>query len=307
MANPAQYRQQASEDFSKARGRAFLSKMYHLLNADRDRLLSFKDVKDIIKPRSETYKGMQVVELDKIVGSEGRYHDFNKYFLPRGEHLRYRWERVDVAHLSDIILPPIQLYEIGGVYFVRDGNHRVSVARAQDGFAIDAEVISLSSEIDIKPDMTPDDLRMAVIEHEKKLFYRDSNFLALTNYAELNFSSPGRYDVIMDHILVHKYYLNEQNQEEISLEQAIESWFTSVYQPIVSVIEEEKILSRFPKRTSGDLYLWIVTHWDFLKKKYGIHYSIADAAKDFSLKYGRDSANFFLELLAKLLNLFRKK
>jgi hypothetical protein len=134
--------QQASADFSRAKGRAFLSQIQNFMNTDRDNLLSFNDVKDILKPRNEVYKGSQVVPIKMIVGSEGRYHDFNKYFLPRREHLRYRWQRVDEAHIKDIILPPITLYEIGGVYFVRDGNHRVSVAKTQDVEFIDADVIA---------------------------------------------------------------------------------------------------------------------------------------------------------------------
>ena len=208
MDNNAMYRQQASDDFSKARGKALLSRLQHFLNADRDKLLSFNDVKEILKPRTELYRGMQVVELANIVGSEGRYHDFNKYFLPRSEHLRNRWERVDMAHLTDVILPPIQLYEIGGVYFVRDGNHRVSVARSQGSVAIDAEVISLSSEIKIKPEMTADDLRLEVVKLEKEVFYEKTRFGELTSCQTLDFTATGRYDVVYNHILVPKYYLN---------------------------------------------------------------------------------------------------
>ena len=52
-----------------------------------------------------------------------------------------------MAHYQDIVLPPISLYEVGGLYFVRDGNHRVSVAKAQGIDFIDADVVSLQSEI----------------------------------------------------------------------------------------------------------------------------------------------------------------
>ena len=135
--------QQASSDFSRARGKAVLSQIQNFLNTDRDRLLSFNDVKDILKPKNEVYRGNQTVPIKMVVGSEGRYHDFNKFFLPKREHLRYRWQKVDEAHLKDIILPPIQLYEIGGAYFVRDGNHRVSVAKTQNVEFIDAVVTSL--------------------------------------------------------------------------------------------------------------------------------------------------------------------
>ncbi|MDR2029697.1 MAG: transcriptional regulator [Treponema sp.] len=278
---------QAAEDFSKARGKAILSRIQHFMNTDRDRLLSFNDVKSILKPKNQTYQGMKVVPINLIVGSEGRYRDFNKYFLPASDHLRSRWERVDVARLKDITLPPIQLYEIGGVYFVRDGNHRVSVAKAQDIENIDAEVISLSSEISISPSMTTDELREALIDYEKKLFYEKTSFGDLTGCGDLDFSMPGRYDVIYNHILVHKYYLNQNMPQELPFSEALISWYNNVYGPIIQIIKEERLYLNFPGRTPSDLYVWIVKHWDFLKRKYGLHYSVSDAARDFSQRYGK--------------------
>lgn len=286
---------QASEDFSKARGRALLSRIQNFLDADKDRLLSFNDVKEILKPKNETYRGMQAVPIELIVGSEGRYRDFNKYFLPKADHLRARWERVDVAHLKDIILPAIQLYEIGGVYFVRDGNHRVSVAKIQGSKSIDAEVTSLSSEIRIDPSMNADQLRQAVVDYEKKLFYEKTHFGELTGCQDLDFTAAGRYDVIYNHILVHKYYLNEHAVGEIPFADALVSWYNNVYKPIIDIIEEDRLYARFPGRTASDLYVWIVKHWDFLKKKYGVYFSVTDAARDFSVKYGKDRGTTFRE------------
>jgi len=298
--------QQASEDFSRARGRAILSQIQNFLNTDRDRLLSFNDVKDILKPKNEVYMGNQTVPIKMVVGSEGRYHDFNKYFLPKREHMRHRWQRVDEAHIKDIILPPILLYEIGGVYFVRDGNHRVSVAKMQNVEFIDAEVISLSTEINIKPSMNTDELRNALIEYEKNIFYNETLFGDLTEYWGLNFSSPGRYDVIYNHILVHKYYLNENIEEEIHFNDALVSWYNNVYNPVITIIKEQWLLVNFPGRTEADLYVWIIKHWDFLKKKYG-KYSLSKAAGDFSRKYGQDKGKF-LRFLAHLAGrIFRIK
>jgi hypothetical protein len=239
------------------------------------------------------------------VGSEGRYRDFNKYFLPRSEHLRQRWERVDIARLENVALPPIQLYEIGGVYFVRDGNHRVSVARSQGVELIDAEVTSLSSEIPISPSMTQDDLRVAVIAYEKRMFYEKTDFLRLTGCADLDFSSAGRYDVIYNHILVHKYYMNEKASGEIPFAEALVSWHQGVYKPIIAIIREERLYLHFPDRTSGDLYVWIVQHWDFLKKKYGLGFSLREAARDFSQKYGvsrKGPLAFFARLVDHLID-----
>ncbi|HRZ90992.1 MAG TPA: transcriptional regulator, partial [Spirochaetia bacterium] len=145
--------ERAEDDFSRARTREFLTRVQGFLDPSRSRLLSLEEVRSVLRPEGETYLGMQAVPLDRIVGSEGRYRDFNRHFLPRFDHLRPRWVRVDVAHYKDVILPPIRLYEIGGLYFVRDGNHRVSVARMQRSVCIDAEVTSLTSELKLEPTM----------------------------------------------------------------------------------------------------------------------------------------------------------
>jgi len=285
--------QQAKDDFDRARTRAIFSRIQNFMNTDRDKLLSFHDVKEILKPRNEVYRGMQEVPINKIVGSEGRYRDFNKYFLPRSEFLRDRWERVDLAQIRDIPLPPIQLYEIGGVYFVRDGNHRVSVARTQGGEEIDAEVTSLSTEIAINASMTVDDLRKAVVDYEKKIFYEKISFGELTGDTKLNFTQPGCYDVIYNHILVHKYYLNQDHKEELPFEEALVSWYKNVYSPIIRIINEEALCTKFPGTSPSDLYVWIVKHWDLLKKENGIDYPIDEAARDFSAKFGKRKRSFF--------------
>jgi hypothetical protein len=177
--------------------------------------------------------------------------------------LRGRWVQINSAHLNNRILPPIQLYEIGGVYFVRDGNHRVSVARTQGVEFIDADVTSLSSELSIKPSMTVDELKSSLIKYEKKLFDEKTGFGQLTGEGGLDFSSPGSYDEIYNHILVHKYYLNQDKEGEIPFSEALVSWHNNVYGPVNKIIQEQWLLANFPGRTVGDLYIWIVKHWDF--------------------------------------------
>jgi hypothetical protein len=297
--------QMAYSDFSRARGKAMLSQIQNFLNTDRDKLLSFNDVKGILKPKNQVYMGSRTVPINLIVGSEGRYHDFNKYFLPRKEHMRQRWSKVDEAHIRDIILPPILLYEIGGVYFVRDGNHRVSVSKLQGVEYIDAEVISLTTEINIIPSMTTDELIAELIKYEKNIFYAETLFGDLTDYWDMNFSSPGRYDVIYNHILVHKYYLNEDINEEIHFNNALVSWYNNVYSPVIKIIRDHWLLVNFPGRTEADLYVWIIKHWDFLKKKYGT-YSLYKAAGDFSKKYGQSQGKFFRFLALLVDRIFRK-
>ncbi|MDR0540088.1 MAG: transcriptional regulator, partial [Spirochaetaceae bacterium] len=97
------------EDFNWARGKEMLSRIQFFMHPDKEKLLSFHDVKHILRPRGEAYLGMMTVPINLIVGSEGRYKDFNKFFLPKNDHVRARWESVDRAHIKDIVLPPIQL------------------------------------------------------------------------------------------------------------------------------------------------------------------------------------------------------
>ena len=275
------FRVQAQEDFSKARNKAWINEMQHVMHPDKKRLLSFNDVKKILKPKNEVYIGLKTVPIKKIVGSEGRYNDFDNHFLPRSNELKQRWVNVDQAHLSDIVLPPIQLYELGGLYFVRDGNHRVSVAKTQGVEFIDAEVISLQSEVQLPPDVRLDTLLAAVIRYEKRVFYNETHFGDLTDYWDLDFTEAGRYDVIYNHILVHKYYINEQQHTEIDFSAALISWFQTVYLPVIAVIDKYKLLSNFKDRTKSDIYVWIVKHWDRLKQKNGNDFSLDDAARDF--------------------------
>jgi hypothetical protein len=272
---------QAEEDFTKARNRALLHEIQNFLNPGRNQLLSFNEVKQILKPKNEVYAGIQTVLIDRIVGSEGRYQDFDNHFLPKTSALRHRWKKVDEALLTDKILPPIKLYELGGLYFVRDGNHRVSVAKAQGVTWIDAEVISLKSDITLKPGVTADTLLEEIIKHEKRTFYTDTGFGDLTDYWSLDFTSPGQYDVILNHIMVHKYYMNEKVSQEIPLEEAILSWYKNVYQPVLKVIKKHRLLGKFKKRTSSDLYVWIIKQWDDLKRKYGGDYSLDEATQKF--------------------------
>lgn len=275
------FRFQAQEDFSRARNKAWINEMQNIMHPDKKRLLSLNDVKKILKPKNEVYIGLKTVPIKKIVGSEGRYNDFDNHFLPRSNELKQRWVNIDQAHLSDIVLPPIQLYELGGLYFVRDGNHRVSVAKTQGVEFIDAEVISLQSEVQLPPDVRLDTLLDAVIRYEKRVFYNETHFGDLTDYWDLDFTATGRYDVIYNHILVHKYYMNEQQHTEIDFNDALVSWYKTVYLPVIAVIDKYTLLSDFKDRTKSDIYVWIVKHWDRLKQKNGNDFSLDEAARDF--------------------------
>lgn len=260
---------QAENDFSKARNKALFNEITHLLNPEEASMISLKAIKKMVKTENETYVGMKVIPIEKIVGSEGRYKDFDNQFFPKNSSIKERWEHVDEAVLNDIILPPIKVYELAGLYFVRDGNHRVSVAKSKGVEFIDAEVTSLQTEIKLLPVRTLQGMLKQIINYEKRNFYFETNFGDITDYWCLDFSTAGQYDTIYEHILTHKYFINQNQKEEVSMEEAITSWFSTVYLPVINTISKYGIMRYFKKNTISDLYIWIIKFYDELKKKFG--------------------------------------
>lgn len=295
-------RTQSQEDFSKARNKALFNELQHFLNPEETQLLSLSDMKRMLKPTGEVYQGMQTVPVELIVGSEGRYRDFDNHFFPKNLHLKQRWENIDRAHLEDIILPPINLYELGGLYFVRDGNHRVSVAKAQGIRELDAEVVSLQSEIKLKPGSNPRQMVRQVLQYEKRVFYGETHFGDITDYWHLDFTATGQYDVIFQHLQIHKYYINQNQTEEISMAEAVTSWFENVYLPVINVTRQQRILRKFKGRTPADMYVWLIKYWDELKQKFGNDYSLDVAAQSFTKEYG---TGFFGRIKQKICSYWK--
>ena len=273
----------ARSDFGKLRTRETITRILSLLKARQDEMLSLGDVRSLLRPESETYKGMQTVLIERIVGSEGRYKDFNRAFLPKHDKLMRRWMSVDVAHYQDVPLPPIKVFEIGGAYFVRDGNHRVSVAKAKGAEFIDAEVISLSSEIPLTPDMGFEELKRAVINFEKARFLDATQLDRRRPGCSIEFTEVGRYDELLGHIREHKWYINLKQATEIPFEDAAVSWYDSVYFPIIQIVRETKLLASCPPCTEADLYVFVGRHWSELSKRYGPLFTLEEAAEDFSI------------------------
>lgn len=276
------------EDFSRARAQGRMQELLSTLMWKNNELLSFYEVTKLLKPKVETYRGIMPIPVDQVIGSESRYHDFTLAFYPRKEMLRSRWQSIDEAHLREIQLPPISVYKLGDCYFVRDGNHRVSVAKSQGVEFIDAEVVELDAEIPLEPGLTRSQLIKRVVAYERQRFIDLSHLDAIMDMDLVKFSAPGMYPEIINHILVHKYYINQHKSEEIPFEEAARSWYDQVFLPIVLQVREDRLLRSFPGKTYGDLYLWIVRHWDDLKRdRDEKELSIELATKDFKSRFGK--------------------
>ena len=154
-------RQGAESDFLRVRRHQTLSKLAARMRSDTDVLsetLSFNDVVDALGRRGEHDRGLQLIPLDQIVGSVDKVRDFDRRFRPTSDRSRQRWERLAEKSRLGEYLPPIDVYQLGNLYFVRDGHHRVSVARAQGATDIDAHVVQIDTVIDTEGIGGPRDL-----------------------------------------------------------------------------------------------------------------------------------------------------
>ncbi|MGM0432923.1 MAG: transcriptional regulator [Spirochaetota bacterium] len=295
---------QVHEDFSKARMKARLGTLVSTLQFKRSDLLSLYDVKELLKPKAETYVGVRAIPIEKIIGSEGRYRDFSNEFFPKKEMLKGRWQSIDTAHLKYVELPPVSVYKLGDAYFVRDGNHRVSVAKLRGIEFIDASIVELDTEISLEPGMTLEEIKDLVISYERGRFLEEYQISEDDPMADIRFTTPGRYTEMLHHIEVHKYYLNEHQHEEIPFKEAMQSWYKHIYLPIIEEIRNERLLVKCPGRTEGDLYMWILKHREELKGDIGHELPPDEVTRDFTERY---SLSFYKRLLLLLKRLFTRR
>jgi hypothetical protein len=284
----------AAADFTRAVRKALWRKVASWLRGEKNELIPYHEVRSRLPLEGQSYRGVQTIPLDHIIGSTGRYRDFDRAFLPRQTLTRDRWISVDLAHHQDVILPPVQVYKIGDAYFVRDGNHRVSVAREQGQLDIEAEVIEIRVPVPLSPDTSLDDL-------DRKAEY--ARFLEVTGLksghpeADIQLTMQGAYDRLLEHINVHRWYLGQQKGTSISLEEAAASWYQQVYSPLATAIDRQAILVEFPGRTLADLYLWISEYQWFRRQAYQYRYSAKEAEQLFATTHGEWPVSRLLKAL----------
>lgn len=229
-------------------------------------LLSYDEVKEKLKASGGSVRGLQEIPLAAIVGSVGRYTDFTRSFLPRHDSDAQRWAGVQLATTGLVGLPPIDVYQMGDVYFVLDGNHRVSVARQLGATYIEAYVTEVHTKVPLTPEVRLDDL---IIKARYADFLERTHLDKLRPGADLNVTVPGQYRVLEKQIELRRERMAEEQQPEISVDEAVTDWYDHIYLPVVEVIREQGILRDFPGRTETDLYVWVSEHRASLEQELG--------------------------------------
>jgi hypothetical protein len=211
--------------------------------------------------KGQHYLGLEQVEIKNIIGSTGRYMDFDRAFLPIQTHTRDRWESVDKARYDQINLPPVELFKIGNVYFVKDGNHRVSVAREWGQEYIDAFVTEIEIPVALTTETSVDDIYQI---QEYAWFLDKTGLYRLQPEVSFETTIIGQYEKLLEHISFHHWALGQKRKEKITFEDAATSWCRTIYLPLVQEIREHGILKDFSHLRETDLYLWITKYiWYF--------------------------------------------
>jgi len=268
---------EAAMDFQRARRRADLREVLSALGGRDVPLLSYDDVRRRLHAVESPAHYLEDVPLDAIVGSVGRTVDFTREFLPRSDSDKARWVGVKVAMTGLEGTPPIDVYRIGDAYFVRDGNHRVSVARQLGAKFIQAYVTPVHARVPLSADASPDEL---IIAEEHARFLERTELDELRPGADVRVTTAGAFERLLEHIDVHRYYMGIDEDRPVAYPEAVAHWYDTVYLPVVARIRSSDLLRGFEGRSEADLYLWLSEHRGRLNDELGFELpseSIADA------------------------------
>jgi nucleotide-binding universal stress UspA family protein len=272
----------AMEDFHAARRKAVLGEVLARLRGKSSRMISYDEIRKRFGGLESARRQLKEIPLDAIVGTVGRYKDFSRTLLPLSANDGARWAGVRNAVDTQMGLPPIEVYQVGEVYFILDGHHRASVAREIGATHIQAYVRDVYTRVPLSPDDQPDDI---ILKSEYADFLQKTRLDDIRPGTDLKVTAPGEYDKLLEHISVHRYFQGIDENRPVAYDEAVSHWFDTVYIPIARLIQQRNILKDFPGRTETDLYLWIMDHRTSLQEGLGWQVSPTTAANDLFLRY----------------------
>jgi hypothetical protein len=268
--------------WERARRAAFVQDVLATFTQHPSALLPFEEVRQKLQLSNTRYLGLQNVPLDHIVGSVDRYQDFTRAFFPRLDHLQDRWRRIDRLMTSGRGIPPIELYKVGQVYFVRDGNHRVSVARHHNMPTIEAHVWEYKTHVPLEPDTDIDEL-LCKTAHAAFLERTDIDRLCPDLHIKL--TQPDGYAALLCEIEAFQQVLSRIDEREMPFDEAVMLWGEMRYTPIVEIIRQRHVLQEFPGRSEADLYLWLCRNQKELEARYQGLVLMEAAADDLASRF----------------------
>ena len=257
----------AQYDFNRARRRSALARLSARLRGepgDVNHILPFEEVAQALGQIGQRRLGQEVITLDSIVGTVDRSREFDRRFRPTTQRVRPRWERIAVAERRGEGMPPIDVYRIGDMHFVKDGHHRVSVARALGHKDINAYVTEILTQVGANREIQLSDLPLK--SHER-LFYERVPLPADAR-ARIELSDEWRYAALAEAVEAWGFRAIQDRGEVMSRAEVALSWFKDEYEPVIELLEEADLIGDGTQteaymRVSHLRYLVLRTHeWD---------------------------------------------
>jgi hypothetical protein len=241
----------AQDDFLRARRRLALSRLRRWLRrepGDIDHILPFDEVVAALGRLEQRDDGLQVIPLDAIVGTVDRMKGFDRHFRPTTPQVRARWERIAAAMRRGDPMPPIDVYRVGEVYFVKDGHHRVSVSRALGRHDIDARVTEVVTRVGAGRDLLRADLPLK--SHERVFFERVP--LPAQSRERVRPSNPWDYAKLAEGIEAWGWRWTQEHEQLMDRRELARRWYEEEYVPVVTLLRDAGMLG---DGTEADAYM----------------------------------------------------
>lgn len=285
----------AREDFRHARREAAIQGIVARFTGKSTELLSYEEVSQKLKAVGSADRGLKEIPIEKIIGSVGRYTDFTRSFLPRLDSDESRWAHV-MSAMTNVRaqgLPPIEVYQVGDVYFVKDGHHRVSIAKQLGVSSIEAYVTEVRTKVPLTSDVQPDDL---IVKAEYAEFLERTR-IDRSRSVDLHTTVPGQYEKLQEQIELYRRRMKQKENREFTLEEAASRWYDDWYLPLIEVIRDQGILRDFPDRTEADMYLWVLEHREAIQEELGWRVRPEAAVKNIADQKGTEVGEWRKEKL----------
>ncbi len=244
--------QDAETDFNRSRRRAAMARLASGLRGqagDVTTLLPFEEVVAALGRTGERRIGLTSIPLETIVGSVDRTTEFDRDFRPRSGRVRTRWQRVNEAQRRGEGLPPIDAYRVGGLHFVNDGHHRVSVARHLRLEVIEAYVTEITTRVSPEEGLRLRDLPAK--GHERLFIERVP--LEPAARSRIRFSDPeSGYALLAEGVEAWGFRLIQGLGEPRDRAEIAAAWFRDEFEPVIEALREADLLG---DGTEADAYL----------------------------------------------------
>jgi hypothetical protein len=245
-------RADAEHDFLRARRQQVLAGLAAMVvgkDSDDRKALPFHGVVDALGLVSEVSLGVKVIPVERIVGSVDKVRDFDAKFRPRGDGSRRRWERIAEAARRGQPLPPIDVYQVGEMYFVRDGHHRVSVYRALGLSTIEADVrlvktLVEADDVHAHSDLSDQELRRLLAQRVP---------LGKTARRALRLSDPKQYPWLAEMVEAWSARLMFAEGRAMTRAEAAVRWYEEEFAPVAGLIQEGNLMEK--DETPADAYM----------------------------------------------------